>query len=97
MAFREETKETERKLQTQLAQDIKENVVGLAQRAQDIGNEKAHQVSEYVHEQATNLKLSGSDALQKLENRIKAKPAQSVGIAFAAGILASIILRRRGA
>ena len=84
MAFREETK-----------QDIKENVVGLTQQAKDIGNEKVHQVSEYVHDQATSLKLSGTDALHKVESRIKAKPGQSVGIAFAAGILASLLLRRR--
>jgi ElaB/YqjD/DUF883 family membrane-anchored ribosome-binding protein len=84
MAFREETK-----------LDVKENIVGLAQHAKDIGNEKAHQASEYVREHATSLKLSGTDALRRVESRIKAKPGQSIGIAFAAGILASILLRRR--
>jgi ElaB/YqjD/DUF883 family membrane-anchored ribosome-binding protein len=95
MAFRQETKDTEHKLEKLIVQDVKENVVGLTQHAKDIGNEKAHQVSEYVREQATNLKLSGADALHKVESRIKAKPGQSVGIAFAAGILASLLLRRR--
>lgn len=74
---------------------IQENVVGLVQHAKDVGNEKAHQVADYVHERADNLRLSGTDALARVEDRIRSKPGQSVGIAFAAGILASFILGRR--
>lgn len=84
MAFREETK-----------QDVKENIVGLAQHAKDVGNDTAHQASDYMRAQAENLKISGADVLYRVENRIRTRPGQSVGIAFAAGILASILLRRR--
>lgn len=84
MAFREETK-----------QDVKENIVGLAQHAKDVGSDTAHQASDYMRTQAENLKISGADVLYRVENRIRTRPGQSVGIAFAAGILASILLRRR--
>ena len=74
---------------------LQENVVGLVQHAKDVGNNKAQQVADYVQEQADNLRLSSTNALARVEDRIRAKPGQSVGIAFAAGILASFLLGRR--
>ena len=105
MFARDDEKGAARKAAQQLARtkrdasevldDIQENVVGLVQHAKDVGNDKAHQVADYVQERAENLRLSGTDALARVEDRIRSKPGQSVGIAFAAGILASFLLGRR--
>ena len=105
MFARDDEKDAARKLaqqQTKIqrdlsetADDIKENVVGIVQHAKDVGNDKAHQATNYVHERADNLRLAGRDALSRVEDRIRSKPGQSVGIAFAAGILASFLLGRR--
>ena len=105
MFVRDDEKDAARKIaqqQSRLKQDasdavdtIQENVVGLVQHAKDVGHDKAHQVADYVHAQADNIRLSGADALTRVEDRIRAKPGQSVGLAFAAGILASFLLSRR--
>ena len=80
---------------SEVVDDLEENVVGLVQHAKDIGSDKVHQVADYVQERADNIRLSGADALARVEDRIRSKPGQSVGIAFAAGILASFLLGRR--
>jgi ElaB/YqjD/DUF883 family membrane-anchored ribosome-binding protein len=105
MFSRDDEKDAARKLVQQQARakrdaseavdDIKENVVGLVQHAKDVGTDKAHQVADYVQGRADNLRLSGREALARAEDRIRSKPGQSVGIAFAAGILASFLLSRR--
>jgi ElaB/YqjD/DUF883 family membrane-anchored ribosome-binding protein len=101
MSIREEAKELERKVEKSVRETfpeidvIKENVVGLAHNLKDVSNDKAHMAVEYMHGKADDLKASGTDALAKIEKSIKANPAQSVGIAFAAGIIASYLFRRR--
>lgn len=105
MFTREDEKETARKLAqhkakikrdvSEAADDLEENVVGLVQHAKDVSNDKAHQIADYVQERADNIRLSGTDALARVEDHIRTKPGQSVGIAFVAGILASFILSRR--
>jgi len=90
----DETKDTDNKLEKQ-AQNIKENVVGLARTIKDSSADKAHDAADYVRGRLDDLTVSGTDTLERLESRIKAKPAQSVAIAFTAGLLASFLLGRR--
>jgi ElaB/YqjD/DUF883 family membrane-anchored ribosome-binding protein len=75
--------------------EIKENVVGLARNIRDVSNDKAHMAADYVLERASDLKDTGADTLHKFERRIKTKPAQSIAIAFTAGLLASYMFGRR--
>jgi len=89
----DETKDDKKILQE--AQNIKENVVGLARNIRDSSTDKAHDAADYVRDRMDDLKYSGTDALGKIESRIKAKPAQSVAIAFTVGLLASLLLGRR--
>jgi len=90
----DETKDTDSKLEKQ-AQNIKENVVGLARTLKDSSTDKAHDAADYVRDRVGDLQTSGTDTLEKIEYRIKSKPAQSVAIAFAAGLLASFLFGRR--
>jgi ElaB/YqjD/DUF883 family membrane-anchored ribosome-binding protein len=103
MSIREEAKDLERKVEKSVRDTfpeidvIKENVVGLAHNLKDVSNDKAHMAVEYMHERAESMKVSGTDAIAKIEKSIKANPGQSVGIAFAAGIIASYLFGRRSA
>lgn len=90
----DETKDADNKLEKQ-AQNIKENVVGLARSIKDSSTDKAHDAADYMRDRLDDLQYSGTDALKKIESHIKAKPTQSVAIAFTAGLLASFLLGRR--
>ncbi len=100
MSTYDETKDTDRTQEKvhaikDEAQNIKENVVGLARSIRDNSADKAHVATDYVRNRLDDLQYSGTDALKKIESRIKSKPAQSVAIAFAAGLLASFLFGRR--
>lgn len=108
MSTYDETKETEQKSKKNMAyiasagkeissdaRDMKENVVGLARNVRDASSDKAHALSDYLRDRVSELKASGESSLEKLEVRIKAKPGQSIAIAFSVGLLTSYLLGRR--
>jgi ElaB/YqjD/DUF883 family membrane-anchored ribosome-binding protein len=101
MSVREEVKDLDRKMEKSVKGSfpeidaIKENVLGLAHNIKDVSNDKAHLAVEYMQNSAENLKVSGTDTIARIEKRIKANPGQSIGIAFAAGIVASYFFGRR--
>ena len=103
MSIREEAKDLERKVEKSVKEAfpeieaIKENIVGLAHNLKEVSNDKANMTVEYIHEKAEDLKTMGTGTIAKIEKSIRANPAQSVGIAFAAGIVASYLLGRRSA
>jgi ElaB/YqjD/DUF883 family membrane-anchored ribosome-binding protein len=74
-------------LQTQLstlARDI--GVVGTSQFSHATG---------YINRSVSQLKDSSSDYMRRAEDRIKENPGQAISIAFAVGLLASYLVRRR--
>jgi ElaB/YqjD/DUF883 family membrane-anchored ribosome-binding protein len=77
--------------------DIKENVVNLAQNLKDVGRERATVAADYVRDQVENIKETSAEAMEEVEERIKSRPAQSLAIAFAAGALMSYLFSRRSA
>lgn len=88
------TKELEHKAGNMLQQDANSDGSDLSQYVRNVGAETVQQVSDYVNSQTESMKRSGMATLERVENRVKERPGQSVGIAFAAGILASYLLRR---
>ena len=108
MSTHDETKDTEYKHEKAKAhllkeakeslpgiQDIKENVVGIARNLRETSTDRAHDAADYVRDRLDDLKDVGTSAVQRVEKRIKAKPAQSMAIAFTAGLVASYLLGRR--
>ena len=77
------------------AQNIKGHIAGMARDLVDGSTEKAHAAADYVGERVDALKDTSVQAVEKVESRIKAKPAQSVALAFGAGVLASLLLGRK--
>lgn len=74
---------------------LKDNVVQLTKHIQKDGAEHASELTEIAKARTAALKLRGKAELKRVEKQVKAKPAQSIAIAFAGGILASMLLRGR--
>ena len=74
---------------------LKDNVVALTKHVQKDGIHQAEEVGEVAKKQLNAVQLRGQQEIKKLEKQVKAKPRQSVAIAFAGGLLASMLLRSR--
>ncbi len=82
--------------------ELKEDLASLKQHMSELtaslkrdGVQEAQKVGEKAKEKLGDLKDRGQQGIHHLEDRVKEKPAQSVMIAFAAGFLASMLLRNR--
>lgn len=76
-------------------ESLKTNVVELTRHVQENGYEKTVELSNMALKQIADLKKRGQREYTKVERSIKAKPGQSLAIAFAVGIAASYLLGRR--
>ena len=74
---------------------LKNNVVELTRHVQANGIERANILTERAREQVKHLQERGYAEIQKVERRVKDYPAQSLAVAFGAGLIASMFLRRR--
>lgn len=75
--------------------NLKSDVANMASDIKKAGADKAADAASYVSKNLDGLKSTGSDALVRIEDQIKARPGQSIAIAFIAGALASLLLGRR--
>lgn len=75
---------------------LKTNVVGLTKHVQEDGYKQAEELSTHAKKRMAKLQAQGHQQVERLEGHVRAKPAQSVAIAFAGGFLASMLLSRRG-
>lgn len=66
---------------------LKSNVVTLAQDIKNSGGAVARQGID-------TLKAAGQDEFQKIEEYVKEKPAQSLALAFCAGLVFSALISR---
>lgn len=81
----------------EIKQDIdslKSNVVELTKHMKSEGKVQASRIGEVAMQQLEELKKSAQLEYLKAEKAVKAKPGQSIAIAFGAGLLASFLLRR---
>lgn len=74
---------------------LRGNVVELTKHLKRDGLEQAAEVSAVAKERLGELKMNGRRQVKRIERQVKAKPAQSLAIAFATGIAASMLLRSR--
>lgn len=74
---------------------LKDNVIALTQHIQKDGKVQAEEVGEEAKKRLTLVRARGKQEMKKLERQVKAKPGQSMAIAFAAGLAASALLRGR--
>ena len=73
---------------------LKSNVVELTRHMQENGADKTHEMAQTARKRLAALQKTGKQELQKMEKQVKAKPAQSLAVAFAAGLVTSFLLSR---
>ena len=74
---------------------LKTNVVGLTKHVQENGYKQANELSASAKKRLAKLQAQSQDQMKKVESQVKAKPAQSLAVAFAGGFLASLLFRGR--
>lgn len=74
---------------------LKSNVVELTKHVRKDGVVQTSLLKNILMGKIKNVQNSGQEQLKSVEKRIVAQPGKSIAIAFAAGIAASMIMRRR--
>jgi ElaB/YqjD/DUF883 family membrane-anchored ribosome-binding protein len=74
---------------------LKTNVVELTRAVKKDSVVQTEAIKDVALTRFEELKESGQEQIKNIERRVKAKPAESVAIAFAAGLAASFLLGRR--
>jgi ElaB/YqjD/DUF883 family membrane-anchored ribosome-binding protein len=72
---------------------LKDNVVELTKHMKSEGKSQANKVSSLALDRLADLKKSAAFEYHRAEKQVKAKPGQSIAIAFAAGLVASMLMR----
>ena len=79
--------------------DIKDDLTSLktdiAKLYRHVYKDGGKQVKEFANNKIGEVQDASRESLKKLEKRVTDKPTQSIAIAFAAGIVASILLGRK--
>lgn len=74
--------------------NLKDDTVVLGRHVKADGKEYAKETAEQLKARIRELEEKGKTEYQSLEQRIAEHPGRSVAIAFAAGLIASALLRR---
>lgn len=74
---------------------LRDNVVELTKHIQKDGVEQAEEVGAIAKKRINKLQVRGRREMKRLEKQVKEKPSQSIAIAFATGVVASMLLRGR--
>lgn len=77
---------------------LKHNVVALSKNLKNNGSaqvqEQIEQAKKVFSKRWGKLQSTGKVQMKRIETQVRAKPAQALGVAFLAGLAASILLRR---
>ena len=74
---------------------LKSNIVELTRHMKAETGVRTDVLKKGLLNQVASIKSSGAAQYEKLEGQVKAKPAQSIAIAFASGVIVSYLLGRR--
>jgi len=74
---------------------LKSNTIELGRHIKKDGEKQTRALAGSARERLAELKVSGREQMKHVEGHVKEKPLQSMAIAFAAGVFASMLLGRR--
>ena len=74
---------------------LKHNVVALSKTLKSDTSVQLQQVKKDLSKRFAKWQVTGKTQIKRLEGQVREKPAQALGIAFVAGLAASLLLRRR--
>lgn len=82
--------------------ELKEDLAALKKHMSELtaslkrdGADSAEKIGAKAKETLGDLKDRGSHSIEQIEGKVREKPGQSLAIAFAAGFLASMLMRNR--
>ena len=76
-------------------ESLKHNVIELTRHLQSDGTLVAEKIAKRAKLRAVELKDAGRDELERLEDRVRDYPSQSIAVAFLAGVVASFLFGGR--
>ncbi len=74
---------------------LKKHMSELTASLKQDGVDEAEKIGARAKEKLGELKDRGSQGIKQIEGKVREKPGQSIAIAFAAGFLASMLMRNR--
>lgn len=74
---------------------LKNNIVELTKHIKVDAKKETKELKKAAANQIEGLRDTSLEQYERLEKQVKAKPGQSVAIAFAAGVVASMLVGRR--
>lgn len=74
---------------------LRSDVIELGRTVKSEGLKKIEEATIELHDKIDNLKREGNEEMDKIQAYINDKPNQSVAIAFAAGALLALLMKRR--
>ncbi|NCO04277.1 MAG: hypothetical protein GW903_08815 [Alphaproteobacteria bacterium] len=74
---------------------LKSNTIELARHVKEAGSHKTEDITEAASKRFKALTTQGKEQLKNMESKIKAKPLQSIAVAFIAGLVFDALLKRR--
>jgi ElaB/YqjD/DUF883 family membrane-anchored ribosome-binding protein len=75
-------------------ESLKTNVKSLTQHIQSDGREKAEQVKSALNESLDTLRKKSDEGLLVLEDSVKENPRRSLVVAFLAGFIINVLMRK---
>ena len=76
-------------------ESLRGNIEDLTRHMKNEGAARMENVKDRVNDTISSYKETGMEKLESVERQVKEKPAQSMAIAFAAGMFASFLFGRR--
>ncbi len=76
-------------------ESLRSNVVLLTRHLKHDGAATAENMKERLKESMSELRAKSEDRLHDLEDKVRENPRNSILLAFGAGVLANLLLRRR--
>jgi ElaB/YqjD/DUF883 family membrane-anchored ribosome-binding protein len=74
---------------------LKNNIVGMAHKAIDASSDGVSDAKKMAVAEFDKLRTASANGLKRTEERIRDKPAQSIAIAFLAGVLVNAVFGRK--
>jgi ElaB/YqjD/DUF883 family membrane-anchored ribosome-binding protein len=82
-------------METRLEKDLKNAAREGAQEAADAGREAAGRLSQAMQSAKANIQEKTTASARATDRTIRQHPYESIGIAFAAGLLIGVLINRR--
>lgn len=86
---------TQAKTSTSSLNDVKNDIATLRKDVASLSKSVGNDIKNNVKNNATHLREVGTEKYEQFEDKVREKPAVSLGLAFGAGLLVSALIKSR--